>query len=208
MGRTNRMQLDTDKVEAVKEHLTFLVQYLRNPREVGSIIPSGPAAASLMTQEIEPDQAPVLELGPGTGAFTRAILARGVKPSDLTLVETNGEFCSRLRREFPGVHVHCMNAADLVKADLFGGRKVGAVVSGVPFLLLKPEEAEDILSSVFECMHPHAALYQVTYGFKAPFPAAVMRSLNLTTTRIGRTLLNAPPAAVYRLTRRTSSSRR
>ena len=208
MGRTNRMPLDADKVAGVKEHLTFLVQYFRNPREVGSLVPSGPAASHLMAQEIEPGQAPVLELGPGTGAFTRAILARGVAPGDLTLVETNHEFCSRLQRDFPGVHVHCMNAADLVKRDLFGGKKVGAVVSGVPFLLLKPDEAMAILSAVFECMAPQAALYQVTYGFTVPFPRDVLRALDLTAVRTGRTLFNAPPASVYKLTRRTHGKRR
>ena len=97
-------------------------------------------------------------------------------PAHLTLVETNHEFCSRLQRDFPGVHVHCMNAADLVKRDLFGGKKVGAVVSGVPFLLLKPDEAMAILSAVFECMAPQAALYQVTYGFNVPFPRDVLRA--------------------------------
>ena len=207
MGRTNRMQLEADKVASVREHLTFMFQYFRNPKEVGSLVPSGPVASNLMTQEIEPGHAPVLELGPGTGAFTRAILARGVAPGDLTLVETNSEFCTRLQREFPGVHVHCMNAADLVKRDLFGGKKVGAVVSGVPFLLLKPDEAMAILSAVFEVMAPKAALYQVNYGFTTPFPRDVMRELDLTATRIASTFRNAPPAAVYKLVRRTTGKR-
>jgi phospholipid N-methyltransferase len=197
--------METDRVAVVKEHLAFLLQYFRNPREVGSVAPSSPVASALMAKEIEPHHAPVLEIGPGTGSFTRAILARGVAPADLTLVETNSDFCSRLRRDFPGVQVHCMNAADLPKRDLFGGRKVGAVVSGVPFLLLKPEEAKAILSSVFECMAPDAALYQVTYGFKVPFPRQVMRELDLVATHNGRTLLNAPPASCYRLTRRSAT---
>lgn len=207
MARSNRISLDADKFAVMKEHLEFLVQYFRNPREVGSLVPSSPVAAALMAKEIEPGDAPVLEIGPGTGAFTRAILARGVKPGDLTLVETNAEFCQRLQREFPGVHVHCMNAADLPRRDLFEGRKVGAVVSGVPFLLLKPEEAKAILGSVFECMAPDAALYQVTYGFTVPFPREVMRALDLTAAHNGRTFRNAPPASVYKLTRRGNSTR-
>ncbi|MEQ1612155.1 MAG: methyltransferase domain-containing protein [Hyphomicrobiaceae bacterium] len=196
-----------NRVETVKEHLSFIVQYFRNPKEVGALMPSGRVIANLMTRELDPRQVPVLELGPGTGSFTRAILRRGVRPSDLTLVETSSEFCTLLERDFPGTRVRCMNAADIAKADLFGGRKVGAVVSGVPFLLLKPGEAMSILKAVFEVMRPDAALYQVTYGFTVPFPRDVMRALDLTATHTGRTLLNAPPASVYRLTRRASGSR-
>ena len=195
----NRMQLSG--VDAVKERLSFIMQYFRNPKEVGAILPSSVAAAEMMTREIDPGQAPILELGPGTGSFTRAILARGVRPQDLTMVETNQEFCSLLAKEFPGAHVHCMNAADIAKRDIFGGRKVGAAVSGVPFLLLKPEEATSILRAVFEVLRPDAALYQVTYGFSVPFPRTALRALGLTATHAGRTFRNAPPASVYRLTR-------
>ena len=195
----NGVQLSS--ADVVKERLSFLLQYFRNPKEVGAIMPSSPAAAEMMTREIDPSQAPVLELGPGTGSFTRAILARGVRPQDLTMVETNQEFCSLLAKEFPGTHVHCMNAADIAKRDIFGGRKVGAVVSGVPFLLLKPEEATSILRAVFEVLRPDAALYQVTYGFSVPFPRTAMRALGLVATHAGRTFRNAPPASVYRLTR-------
>ena len=208
LGQLSMQQQMLNRVDAVKESLSFLVQYFRNPKEVGAILPSGTAIANLMTQEIDPRHTPVLELGPGTGSFTRAILARGVAASDLTMVETNSEFCSLLARDFPGSHVHCLNAADIAKLDLFDGRKVGAVVSGVPFLLLNPDEAHSILEAVFEVMAPDAALYQVTYGFTVPFPRAVMRALDLTATHIGRTLRNAPPASCYRLTRRASGSKR
>lgn len=207
-GESSMHEQAVNRVELVKERLSFLFQYLRNPKEVGALLPSGTAASSLMASEIDPRHAPVLELGPGTGSFTRAILARGVKPSDLTLVETNSEFCALLAREFPGTHVHCMNAADIAKRDLFGGRKVGAVVCGVPFLLLKPGEALSILEAVFEVMRPDAALYQVTYGFTHPFPRDVLKTLDLTASHVGRTLRNAPPASVYRLKRRLASTAR
>lgn len=195
------MQQTGNRVDLVKERLSFLFQYLRNPKEVGAVLPSSTAAADMMTREITPASAPVLELGPGTGSFTRAILRRGVRPSDLTLVETNNEFCGLLQSEFRGTRVLCMNAAD-IGPELFGGRQVGAVVSGVPFLLVKPDETMAILSAVFDVMRPGAALYQVTYGFTVPFPRQVMRALDLQATLVGRTLLNAPPASCYRLSRR------
>ena len=196
------------RVDVVKERLSFLFQYLRNPKEVGALLPSGPSLANLMTREIDHRHEPVLEIGPGTGSFTRAILARGIAPENLTLVETNNEFCGLLQREFPGTRVLCMNAAEIADRDLFGGRKVGAVVSGVPFLLLKPDEAQAILKSVFDVMAPDAALYQVTYGFKQPFPRQAMRALDLVATHTGRTLFNAPPASVYRLKRRAKATAR
>lgn len=187
---------------AANERMSFLIQYLRHPRQVGSLIPSGTALADAMTKEIRPQDAPVLELGPGTGVFTRAILARGIAQSDLTLVETNRDFCSMLKQEFPGTNVHCMNATEIGTSALFADGEIGAVVCGVPFLLLTPEEGMAILEGVFRKMAPKASLYQVTYGFSSPFPRDAVTRLGLKATHIGRTFRNAPPASVYRLTRR------
>ena len=59
---------------ALTENLSFLRAWLRAPHRVGALAPSGPALARLMTAQINALDGPVIELGPGTGAFTRALL--------------------------------------------------------------------------------------------------------------------------------------
>ncbi len=81
--------------------LPFFRAWVRNPLGVAAVAPSGPAISSLMVQEIMADAGPVIELGPGTGVFTRALLKRGVRQQDLTLVEYGSEFIPLLQRRFP-----------------------------------------------------------------------------------------------------------
>ena len=83
----------------------FLGEVLRHPTEVVAIAPSSAAVARRMTDGLDGITGPVVEIGPGTGSFTRAILARGVAPEQLTLMETNTRFCDSLERQFPGVRV-------------------------------------------------------------------------------------------------------
>lgn len=190
-----------------KGHLAFFMQYLRNPKEIGAIAPSSAALGSAITREIGPGDAPVIELGPGTGTLTRSILERGISPRDLALVESNPEFVPQLERDFPGARVLCMNAARLASIELFKDRKAGAAVSGIPFLMLDRDEATAILAGVLAWMRPEAAIYQFTYGLRAPIPADVLARLGLRITRIGGTYRNLPPASVYRLTRSDAAGR-
>lgn len=190
-----------------KGHLGFFMQYLRNPKEIGAIAPSSAALGAAITREIVPSDAPVIELGPGTGTLTRSILERGIAPRDLTLIESNPDFIPLLERNFPETRVLCMNAAKLSTIELFSGRKAGAVVSGIPFLMLDRDEATDILAGVLKWMRPEASIYQFTYGLRAPIPMQVLSRLELKIERIGGTYRNLPPASVYRLTRADAASR-
>ncbi len=85
---------------------------------VAAVAPSGPVLARLITREIMPDVGPVLELGPGTGVFTRALLARGVPESHLTLIEFGPEFARLLAERFPQARVVSIDAARIVEAGL------------------------------------------------------------------------------------------
>ena len=119
--------------------LFFLRAWTSDPLRVAAIAPSGPALAELITREITPECGSVLELGPGTGVFTRALLARGVRAEDLTLVENSADFAELLRIRFPKARVLRMNAARLYRHHLFDDAPVGAVVSGLPLLSMRPK---------------------------------------------------------------------
>lgn len=170
---------------------------------LGAIAPSSPALGRLITSEITPETVPVIELGPGTGVFTRALLDRGVPPERLLLVERMPDFAVMLRDRFPGVRVLAMDAAELGRAELFGGEAVRAVVSGLPFLSMPKGQVVGVLEGCFSHLAPDGAFYQFTYGARCPVPRRILERLGLQATRIGRTFSNFPPAAVYRFRRRT-----
>jgi phospholipid N-methyltransferase len=182
--------------------LPFLRAWIKNPLQVAAITPSGTALADLITSEISPSSAPVLELGPGTGVFTRALLERGVSESDLTLIEYGSDFARRLDRQFPSARVMWMDAAQLGRPNLFDGAFFGAVISGLPLLSMPPKSIMAILAGAFAHMRPGASFYQFTYGPRCPVSRPLLDRLGLKATHIGRALLNVPPAAVYKISRR------
>jgi phosphatidylethanolamine/phosphatidyl-N-methylethanolamine N-methyltransferase len=179
----------------------FLRSWASEPLRVGAVAPSGQALARLITSEISAETGPVLELGPGTGVFTQALLGRGVRARDLTLVEYGPEFAEMLRLRFPDVRVVCMDAAQVGRAGLFAGREVDAVVSGMPVLSMPAPKVMRILAGIVGCLREDGAIYQFTYGPRCPIPEAVLERFSLRATRIGRALRNVPPAAVYRISR-------
>ncbi|MGO7726283.1 phospholipid methyltransferase, partial [Rhizobium ruizarguesonis] len=67
------------------DFLHFFRSWIRHPLRVAAIAPSGDSLARIMTSEIAALDGPIIELGPGTGFFTRALLARGVSEADLTV---------------------------------------------------------------------------------------------------------------------------
>lgn len=181
--------------------LSFLMAWVAAPLRVASVTPSSASLAALMTRDIGPDTGPVLELGPGTGPFTRALLARGVKEEDLTLIEAGADFAALLNQRFPRARIFEMDAASLRHLSLFEGPVVGAVVSGLPFLSIPPRKAQAILEGVFATLRPDGALYQFTYGRRCPIDQSVLDRLDLQATRVGRTFRNLPPATVFRIVR-------
>lgn len=184
--------------------LSFFLAWLANPRRVGAITPSSAALADAITADLTPASAPVIELGPGTGAFTRSIIARGIPEHRLALIEYEAHFVIKLRRDFPRASVHRMDATRLKNVNLFDGEEAGAVVSGIPLLLMPAKSVIALLQGAFERLRPDGAFYQFTYGRDAPINRAILDRLGLKATRIGGTLANLPPASVYRIRRRSS----
>jgi phosphatidylethanolamine/phosphatidyl-N-methylethanolamine N-methyltransferase len=184
------------------ERMDFLCQWLSSPRRVGAVMPSGKALSDLMTREIDASDCPVIELGPGTGAFTRALLDRGIPEERLFLIEYGSDFTAALRRRFPKAQVLQLDAATLANVDLLGGEKAGAVVSGLPLLSMRPKKVMMILRGAFAHLSQRGALYQFTYSYQSPIPRAITERLGLKAVRVGRAFANVPPATVYRISRR------
>ncbi|OKO78534.1 rRNA adenine N-6-methyltransferase family protein [Bradyrhizobium sp. AS23.2] len=184
------------------DFLSFFLSWMSAPRRVGAIAPSGAALADLITREITAATGPIIELGPGTGAFTYSLLKRGVRQEDLTLIEYGSDFMKLLQLRFPGARVLWMDAARLAAERLYDGAPVGAVISGLPLLNMSTRKVVSIVGGAFTHIRPGGAFYQFTYGVSCPIPRPVLDRLGLRAKLVDRAMLNVPPAAVYKLTRR------
>ena len=191
---------------ALNDSVSFLRAWLRAPRRIGAVAPSGSALARLMTAHVSQLDGPVIELGPGTGALTRALLARGVPAHRLALIEADPHFADALARRYPEATILRMDAAQLGHtAPLFGEERACAVVSGLPLLSMPPQQVAAIVRGVFERqLSSNGMFYQFTYGPRCPLPQALLDQLGLEARRVGSALLNLPPAVVYCIRRRGS----
>ncbi len=176
----------------------FLGQALKRPGRTGAVAPSSPALARAMTEGLTPADAPVIELGGGTGRITDAILARGIAPGDLTVIESNRVFCELLRVRFPGVAVRQLDARHL---DVLPAAGAGAVISGLPMLSIPAAAQHEILAGAFRLLRPGGVFVQFTYGWRASVAREVREALGLRWTVSRRIWANMPPARVYRFTR-------
>lgn len=179
----------------------FFRAWLSDPLRVASVVPSGERLAEVITHDIDPARGPVLELGPGTGVFTRALVRRGVRPQDLTLVELGTEFADMLALRYPEAAILRLDAAHLPRLRQTVARRHGAAISGLPLLSMPPAKVLRILAGTFRLLEPDAGLYQFTYGWRCPVPARILDRLGLKADKVGGTFANLPPAAVYRMSR-------
>jgi phosphatidylethanolamine/phosphatidyl-N-methylethanolamine N-methyltransferase len=178
----------------VRDMAVFLGELIRQPAGVAAMAPSSAATARRMTLGLETAEGPVVEIGPGTGSFTRAILARGVAPERLTLLETSARFCAELSRRFPGVRVLNRPAQDIARIGLEG---VGAVISGVP-VLARPKIQREVVGEALKVMRPGGFINQITYSPLPPIPPEMRAELGLEVEDLGMVWANFPPAHIFR----------
>lgn len=185
----------------------FFMAWLRNPRGIAAIAPSGRALAALITKHVDRSTGPILELGAGTGTFTQALIARGVPEADLTLVETDAHFSQLLRKRFDRATVIDVDAAHLSKLTPAYPHRYGAVICGLGLLNMPTDKVEAIMKGAFLRMRPEAAFHLFTYGRRCSVPLSILTRLGLEAHRVGKAYRNVPPASVYRIVRRTPTER-
>lgn len=158
--------------EKFDDELKFFKGWIDRPKAVGSIVPTSSVTARRMASIVDVHSGlPVLEVGPGTGVITRAILARGVKPENLYAVEYSPEFVRHLRRHYRGLNVIEGDGFDL-EATL--GERRGmvfdSVVSGVPLLNFPVARRVAYISGLLDRIPHGRPVVQLTYGPKSPVP--------------------------------------
>jgi phosphatidylethanolamine/phosphatidyl-N-methylethanolamine N-methyltransferase len=187
---------DFEQKNLNRAEFRFIRSMIEKPLTVGAVAPSGKALARVMANYVDPAASgPIVELGPGTGPVTEALLERGIDPARLTLVEYDPEFCRLLAQKFPGVHVVQGDAYNL-NQTLAGVLKEPAVafVSGLP-LFNKPLKMRlDLLDQAFGLMKPDAPFVQFTYHAISPIPRSHGGVRAEASDRVWR---NFPPARVW-----------
>jgi phosphatidylethanolamine/phosphatidyl-N-methylethanolamine N-methyltransferase len=183
------------------DYIRFLRAWVQRPRQTASIVPSSPHLGRMMASQIDPEGGPVMELGGGTGALTRQILATGLPRDQLEVVEINGHFARELRIAFPGVHI-LETPAEMVSEYAAGGTGgYQAIISGLPLLAMSASQQHAILAEAFRLLAPGGALIQFTYSPRSPFRREVVEALDLSVAKVGSILRNVPPATVFRIAR-------
>jgi phosphatidylethanolamine/phosphatidyl-N-methylethanolamine N-methyltransferase len=174
----------------------FISSWLKNPKNVGAIAPSGPALSRTMAAIVDPAvNGAIVELGPGTGPVTAALLERGIDPKRLVLVEFDSKFCGILRMKFPEVNV--------IQGDAFAldqtlqdhvSSPLAAIVSSLPLLNFPQPDRQRLIESAMRMMRPRAPFIQFTYGANSPLP---VQSHLYETSASKRVWWNLPPARVW-----------
>ncbi len=187
-----------------KEGLLFLSSWLRSPRQVGAIAPSSSSLGKVVARQISPEwHGPVVELGGGTGSITRCLLAHGISPGKLIVIERDPAFCKSLKVNFPGVSVVEGDAQDSSKiVEQLGAGKASSYVSGLPLLNMPEAVRYKIFESAFACMRDDGVFIQFTYAPVCPVPEKMLNDLGLTGKTVNIVPFNLPPAAVWRFTRK------
>jgi phosphatidylethanolamine/phosphatidyl-N-methylethanolamine N-methyltransferase len=155
----------------ILDHIRFLRALAARPRNVGAVAPSGPQLARAMAAQIRLD-GPVLELGPGTGAITGALVAK-VGQKRLTAIEYDPDFATGLKARFPAMSVIQGDAFDLDRtlgpvAAACGRDPYAAIVSGLPLLNFPMEMRHRLLDGLAARLMPGAPFIQFSYGLHAP----------------------------------------
>ncbi len=189
-----------------RDELRFFLHWLRRPGRVGAVVPSGPAPAAALAAEIDTEvPGAVVELGPGTGRVTRALLEAGVEPSQLVAIERDASFCKLLRERFPAVRIVSSEARMLeLLLQQVGVGPVKAVASSLPLLSMTGEYRRAVLSQIAAVLRAEGVLVQYTYGMAAPVPPELGAELGLIGDRTNWVLANLPPAAIWRYRRSRS----
>jgi len=169
--------------------ISWLRRLAKNPLGIGAIAPSSPFLAKLMTKEIKNDFQ-VLELGPGSGAFTGAILKCLNSPSQLVLIEQDSGMAKKCRKRFPEIQLHETDAALFLAKD---DQLYDTIVSGIPFAAIPKTKRNAMFAQIANHLKPngHFVMFQYSLTTRKELDT------HFAEVKTNFTPLNLPPAFVF-----------
>jgi len=188
------MMIDCHQPVSFKERLMFFCNFLQAPAQVGSITPSSRALAKQMMKPMDWERAgTIVELGAGTGIFTKRI--DELKKPDATLIcfEKENRMRSRLELLYPGVLFH-EDAVELVRVLTEAGLgQADGIISGLPFANFPQQLRDQIMEQVYAALKPGGIFVAFQYSLQ------MKKQLQAVFSDVSVKLVpfNVPPAFVY-----------
>ncbi len=185
--------------ERLADEARFIKTWFENPVGTGAVSPSGRFLARAMANAVDPERpGPIVELGPGTGPVTDALLARGIAPERLVLVEFDPHFCKLLQRRYSRATVIQGDAYRLAETlrGVLGGR-AATVVSSLPLRNQPERNRLSLLEQAFAVLQPGGSFVQFTYGIASPIPLRPGHHPCFEAEVSAPVWLNLPPARVW-----------
>ncbi len=183
-------------VSKLGDKLDFAKSLVLKPKTVGAIAPTSARMARKMASIVRPDSGlPVLELGPGTGVITKAILNNGVAPEKIVSIEYSASFLPGLKRRYPGVNFVQGDAFEIeqIAKDL-GIDEFDCVISALPLLNFPMTQRIRLVHSALKFVAPGRPMVQFSYSPRPPVPA---RSKQFSVSHLGSVFRNIPPAKIW-----------
>jgi len=184
------------KPPRLDDEVRFLRSWIEKPLHMGAVMPSSRLLARTMAHYVDiHSTGPVIELGPGTGAITNALVEHGVEQKRLVLVEFDPGFCALLRERYPH--------AKVVQGDAYRLRDslwdvleepATAVVSGLPLVTKPMLTRMKLIRDSFNLLEPGSPFVQFTYSVAPPIPKSLP---GVDTEASERIWMNVPPARVW-----------
>ena len=178
------------------DEVQFIRSWIEKPLSTGAVMPSSRVLARAMARYVDPQAAgPVIELGPGTGPVTQALVKQGIDPARLILVEFNPDFCRLLRSRYPQATVVQGDAYRLRRLlETYVDEPAAAIVSGLP-LVTKPLRTRlRLISVAMTLLATGAPFVQFTYAMLPPIP----KELSGVRAEASELIwMNLPPARVW-----------
>jgi len=154
-------------IAALSDSTLFLREWFANPQGTGSVAPSSPQLGAAMARWLPRNpESFVLELGPGTGAVTDALLKWGLREDRLIAIEFNPNLATLLRKRFPRAHIITGDAWDLdslISELPVTVESVGAVISSLPLMNFSKEKADALAQKIRTVLEPRGRWVQYTY---------------------------------------------
>ena len=162
------MQRQRNRPSFLKTNLSFISQFLRNPKSVGSLLPSSPLLARTMAKFVpKKDNLCVIELGPGTGSITNALINVGLDKNSLTCIEMSPELVTLLKKRFPDLNILEGDASNLKEILSHNAGQVNAIVSSLPLRSIPNDIVEKIIDQMYAVLEDDGVIIQFTYDLRA-----------------------------------------
>ena len=194
-SKTSKMQLISS---ALVNYKIFITSWIKNPRLVGSVLPSQPTLTKAMSNLVDLDfEGSVIEIGAGTGVVTKQLLKR-VGRERLFVIERNKYLFNILRRAFPQANILLEDAQYLPQImERNGITKVNSIVSSLPFLTIPNDMGEVIFAEMVKAIGDEGKIIQFSLGLKSPISPIWLKKYGMKGECVKTILLHIPPAKVW-----------